>query len=159
MTSTIPPLVPALLLLCAFAILPGARAQPPAEGGGRITVSLSSLEGADGTILCGLFRESDAEGFPMSRRDAWKSARRAASSARDARMTLVFDEVPAGRYAVSCMHDEDDDGAMDTGIFGIPKEGWAVSRNASPSMRAPRFDEAVVDYDGSATTLRLRMQY
>ena len=57
------------------------------------------------------------------------------------------------------MHDEDDDGAMDTGIFGVPKEGWAVSRNASPSMRAPRFDEAVVAHDGSSTTLRLRMQY
>ncbi|MCB9617583.1 MAG: DUF2141 domain-containing protein, partial [Sandaracinus sp.] len=101
MTTDKNALAPSFLLLASLALALPVVAQPPSEGGGRITVSLSSLEGADGTILCGLFRESDAEGFPMSRRDAWKSARRAASAARDARMTLVFDEVPAGRYAVS----------------------------------------------------------
>jgi uncharacterized protein (DUF2141 family) len=148
---------PRLLTLAALSVAAfGAIASAQT---GQISVSVTQIEGDEGTILCGLFRQTDADGFPMERSSAWKRAERPVSAVRDARTTLTFEGVPAGRYAVSCMHDEDGNGRMRTGAFGIPKEGWAVSRNASPTMRAPRFEEAVVDFDGSRTTLRVRMQY
>lgn len=149
----------AILSLAIGTLLASSLVGTAAAQDGRITLEVTSLEGGAGAVLCGLYRESDAQGFPMDPSAAWKNARRVVSAAREARMTLTFDGVPAGRYAISCMHDEDDDGSMRTGMFGIPKEGWAVSRNASPSMRAPRFDEAVVDFDGSRASLRVRMQY
>jgi uncharacterized protein (DUF2141 family) len=95
----------------------------------------------------------------MERTSAWKRGDRPVSAVREGRTTVTFEDVPAGRYAISCMHDEDGNGRMRTGAFGIPKEGWAVSRNVSPTMRAPRFEEAAVDFDGSQTTLRIQMQY
>ncbi|MCU0671496.1 MAG: DUF2141 domain-containing protein [Myxococcota bacterium] len=147
------------LSILALAVAAVSVAAVAAAQAGRISVTLTQIEGDEGTILCGLFRQSDADGFPMGRSSAWKRLDRPASAVRDGRTTLTFDEVPAGRYAVSCMHDEDGNGEMRTGAFGIPKEGWGVSRNVSPTMRAPRFEEAVVDFDGSQTSLRIRMQY
>ena len=40
-----------------------------------------------------------------------------------------FDELPAGTDAVSMYHDENDDKKFNKGLFGRPKEGYAVSNN------------------------------
>jgi uncharacterized protein (DUF2141 family) len=61
-----------------------------------------------------------------------------------------FYDVPAGRYAVGVMHDEDDDDHFDQGIFGIPQEGYGFSRDARGSMGPPSFESAAFDYDGAS---------
>lgn len=67
--------------------------------------------------------------------------------------------LPAGRYAIGLMHDEDDDGHFDQGIFGIPEEGYGFSRDASGGLGAPSFESAAFDYDGlrdRVITIRVR---
>ncbi len=59
--------------------------------------------------------------------------------------SLVFHGVPAGRYAVAAFHDANGNGKLDKYIFGAPRESWGMSGNARPRMRAPRFDEAMVE--------------
>jgi uncharacterized protein (DUF2141 family) len=34
----------------------------------------------------------------------------------------------------------------------MPKEAWGVSRNARPTLRAPRFDEAAIAIEGGGVT-------
>jgi uncharacterized protein (DUF2141 family) len=59
-----------------------------------------------------------------------------------------FYGVPAGRYAIGVMHDEDDDDHFDQGFLGIPEEGYGFSRDARGTMSAPSFESAAFVYDG-----------
>ena len=50
--------------------------------------------------------------------------------------------LPKGKYAVAIFQDENKNGKMDTGIFGIPKEPYAFSKNAKAIFSAPKFKKA-----------------
>ncbi len=52
-----------------------------------------------------------------------------------------FDSLSPGQYALSYFHDENDNGEMDTGLFGIPKEGYGFSNNARGKYGPPEFQE------------------
>lgn len=54
-----------------------------------------------------------------------------------------FEGVTEGSYAVSIGHDVNSNRRVDTNFIGLPTEQWGVSNNVRPSLRAPRFDEAV----------------
>lgn len=54
----------------------------------------------------------------------------------------VFKNLPAGTYAVSAFHDENDNKKMDTKIFGIPKEPIGISNDATGFMGPPKFKKA-----------------
>ncbi len=71
----------------------------------------------------------------------------------------TFDPIPAGTYAVACFHDENDNGKLDTGIFGIPKEGTVVSNRAKGTLGPPSWDAAKFTFAGRATELVLPMSY
>ena len=51
-----------------------------------------------------------------------------------------FDDLAPGTYAVMIMHDENNNGKLDSNIIGIPKEGYGFSNNPNV-MRQPTFDE------------------
>lgn len=60
-------------------------------------------------------------------------------------ISVVFEDLPAGKYAVSFFHDANENGKLDTGIFGIPREGWGCSNDARGFMSAPSFKDKLVD--------------
>ncbi|UJR82377.1 Hypothetical protein I5071_44420 [Sandaracinus amylolyticus] len=71
-----------------------------------------------------------------------------------------FESVPAGRFAIGMMHDEDDDTVFDQGFMGVPEEGYGFSRDARGTLGAPSFDSAAFDYDGrSVRSLSITMRY
>lgn len=55
---------------------------------------------------------------------------------------VVFKNVPEGIYAVTAFHDENNNDKLDTNIFGIPKEDYAVSNNAKNRFSAPKYKDA-----------------
>ena len=55
-------------------------------------------------------------------------------------VTLSFD-LPAGEYGVKAFQDLDGDGELDTNMFGIPNEPWAVS-NSSNSFGPPKWSKS-----------------
>ena len=63
---------------------------------------------------------------------------------REGRAAAVFPDLPYRDYAVSVLHDEDNDGAMATGLFGAPREGFGFSgvpdfRFGHPNYERVRF--------------------
>ena len=56
--------------------------------------------------------------------------------------SITFEDVPEGIYAVSYVHDENDNGKMDTNFVGIPKEDYGCSNNAKGFMSAPKWEDA-----------------
>lgn len=66
-------------------------------------------------------------------------------------LTCVFERLTHGTYAVAVAHDLNGNRKTDRNFLGMPKEAWGVSNNARPSLRAPRFQEAVVQLSENLT--------
>ena len=132
---------PPRLLAIAFAAVAIAL---PAAFAGDVIVKVSGARNATGAIGCALF--ASAKGFPLDNSNAiqqWLPVDGAGATCR-------FSKVVPGIYAVSVSHDLNGNKKTDTNFVGIPTEGWAVSNNVSPTLRAPRFDEAAFRVDGAA---------
>ena len=129
-----------------------AAAGPPHVG--VLTVRISQLRSNDGRVGCTLY--ASPEGFPT---DPSKAAQRRWCAIADKTSACAFDPIPAGTYAVACFHDENGNGVLDKGLFGIPKEGAVASNEARGFMGPPSFDRAKFAFSGTASTLELRMGY
>jgi uncharacterized protein (DUF2141 family) len=125
------------------------RPEPSPEHGGTIRFVVTGLESSRGTVLCGLYHDPNDWMTPNY------VAGDEAPIGPHRRAVCEFSGVPAGDYAISAFHDEDDDKELDTGLFSIPKEGYCASRNAFRRFGPPRWRDAVFHYDGEGS-LRLR---
>lgn len=136
---------------------PAAAAPAPAAPRGVIRVDIAGFENAKGKVRCAVFAQ--AKGWPTE--DAAARARTTVAirkSGAGLGATCTFEGLAAGDYAISFFHDEDDDGAFDTNLFGIPTEGYGFSKNARASLSAPPFEAARFSFDGDALTMKLDVQ-
>jgi len=106
---------------------------------GTITIRATAFRSDDGRLRCFLYDQADA--FPTHPERAYAGAMGRISGGR---ATCTFADVPPGRYAIGLHHDQNSDGRLDTGLFGIPTEGFA---------------DAAFDYAGGALTLDARIGY
>jgi uncharacterized protein (DUF2141 family) len=129
-----------------------SSADPPASG--VLTVRVASLRSNNGQVGCTIY--NSAKGFPT---DSSAALQRRWCPIANAASTCAFDPIRAGTYAVACFHDENKNGKLDTGLFGIPTEGTVASNHAKGFMGPPSFDKAKFSFSGAASELQLRMGY
>ena len=58
--------------------------------------------------------------------------------------SVVFAEVPPGRYAIKAFHDSDGDGELGRDLFGAPSEDYGFSNDARGTFGPPDFADAAV---------------
>lgn len=63
--------------------------------------------------------------------------------------TTRLENLPSGKYVLALFQDVNDNGKLDTNLFGIPKEPYAFSQSPKVKWRAPRYDEVVFDLQQS----------
>lgn len=137
----------------------GFAAPAAAEDGsggrpGPLTVVISSIPNDRGQIGCSLY--SKAEGFP-STPDKADVVMYVKSKSKKA--TCVFEGVKPGKYAISVMHDENNDGKLETSIVGRPKESWGVSNNVAPErFGPPKYEAARFSYSGDSKTINVKLR-
>ncbi|GAA0647098.1 DUF2141 domain-containing protein [Brevundimonas lenta] len=131
----------ALTLLAA----PAAFAQPA-----DASVTLTFETGArSGRVMVALY-DSEA---------SYTSGSPVATAAVDASgsVVAVFDNLPAGDYAMKSFHDVNGDGQMNTNPFGMPTEPYAFSNNAVGNMGPASWDRARFTVSGdTAQTISIR---
>ena len=137
-----------VVALSALGSLSAAQAED------RIVVEATGFRSDRGHLRCFLFDAPDA--YPTHPERAVATSRGVISRGA---ARCSFDGVAPGTYAIALHHDEDDDGQMDTGIFGIPTEGTGASRDARGSMGPPSFRDAHVSYPGGEQVQRIRIGY
>ena len=71
--------------------------------------------------------------------------------------TVVFKAVPKGVYAISMFHDENDNNKLDTAIFGIPKEDYGCSNNATGFMGPPKWQDAKFQINNKSITQHITL--
>lgn len=129
------------------------RAQ--AQSGSTLVVVLDGVdEGRGGELRCAVW--SDGDGFPS---ETGGSLAGVGSTREDGRRVCRFALAGAGAYAVSVMHDENGNDEVDRAWTGMPTEGWATSRNVVPRLRAPRFDESVIQVGTGETVISVTLHY
>ena len=144
---------PALIVMALALSLLSTRANADPPRGGVLSMHLG-LRNSNGQVGCLLF--SSEKGYPKDHSAAAQSKWCPITSSES---VCSFDPIPAGTYAVACFHDENKNGKLDTGMFGIPTEGTVASNNARGFMGPPSFKDAKFAFSGSATEMRLKMVY
>jgi uncharacterized protein (DUF2141 family) len=142
--------VACLALIAVTRILPLGQAR--AED--LIHVDVVGLHNDVGQVGCNIY--SSAAGFPT---DPSKALHGVLTPIKDKKATCDFKELPAGRYAIAVMHDENSNGKVDTNFMGIPKEGVGASNDAKGMMGPPKFDDAAFDYAGGRKDLTIHITY
>ena len=82
-----------------------------------------------------------------------------AAPAKGGSVVVSVPDIPPGRYAVQAYHDEDGNGRLRKGLFGLPAEAIGFSRDARVRLGAPSFDEAAIDVAEPVTATRLRLRH
>lgn len=114
-----------------------------------IEVKIHGLDNSDGKLLVGLYNAEDA--FLK------KQFMGNVTTISDKKGTIIFKDVPEGIYAVSFVHDENDNGKMDTNFMGIPKEDYGCSNNAKGFMGPPKWKDAKFELKGENKTITITL--
>lgn len=67
--------------------------------------------------------------------------------------------LPAGKYAVAVIHDENSNHKLDRNFLGIPKEGFGFANNPRVALSAPSFNSAATQVSCPVTQLEVRLIY
>ncbi len=133
-----------LLLLCSFFI--------PTEKT-SLVLNIENIEEAKGHVWIGVY-------------DSQKNFLQ-----KDAAMILIGEKIRQtgsiqvevkdlsyGTYAVALFHDVNDNGTLDQGILGIPKEPYVFSKPLKSKWRAPTFEDVKFSFNSSTQDLQLGLE-
>jgi len=132
----------------APATLPASAASGPV-----LTVTVKDLRNRKGNLIFGVFRSS--AGFPnVEKKSVYWEVKKV-----DAAGVTFTAHLPPGRYAASVLHDENRSGDMDRNLVGVPTEGYGVTNNPKPPLRAATFEEAAFDLPPEGAEMTISVQY
>jgi uncharacterized protein (DUF2141 family) len=115
----------------------------------ELSVSVNNIQHNKGQIRVILYDHSD------SFLDEDKSLSIEQVAASDGAITVNFNQLDPGYYAVVVYHDEDDDGKLDRFLGMIPSEGYGLSNNPKVFGK-PKFDDARISINGNeSVTIKL----
>lgn len=119
---------------------------------GDLTVTLHDVSADPGTLYVDLW--DDAETF----RDQDKAVARRTAPAAPGAVTVTFEDLPAGAYAVMAFHDADGDGEMDRFLGMIPTEGYALSND--PDVGGPpAFEDSAFEIGTGDAAVAVTVRY
>ncbi|MDZ7878709.1 MAG: DUF2141 domain-containing protein [Saprospiraceae bacterium] len=121
---------------------------------GSILITISNIRTNKGKVNVSLFAKGD--GFPSN---IEKAVALQTVVIQQNKVSLRFDNLPFGTYAVACLHDENGNGKMDTNLVGIPKEGYGASNNAVNKFSAPKFEAAKFPFNAAVLSVNFKMHY
>ena len=118
----------------------------------RIVVTITGLKSSEGGVYVGLYA-TPSKFLNGTQVDVMKKVR-----ASTAPITVVFDNLRPGTYAVGAYHDENNNDHLDTNFIGLPTEGYPLSDGVRDVLAKRTFQQAAftVDDSGAAVTLQIR---
>lgn len=120
------------------------KTQVSAGQQGALTLTLE-VESTAGAVMIAVY--ADAQSYAGG---APAAARRVPLSATS--MSVTFDGLPFGEYAIKAYHDRDGNGELTTNPFGSPIEPFAFSNGAKAHYGPPSFDEAAFELSAPTAT-------
>ncbi len=117
----------------------------------NLKVNISQFKNHDGKVYVALY---NSEADFLSETELY---RKHIGPVTGDKMTITFDDLPDGNYALSVFHDANGNDELDTNFFGAPKESYGFSNNPKIWLRAPTFAEARIGIaHDTQITIRLK---
>jgi uncharacterized protein (DUF2141 family) len=129
-----------ILLLAGIESLAG-------DNQGRLVVKVTNLGDLKGQVMVGLF---DKEDNFLKEPIKGVSAKATAEG-----QELVFENLPYGEYAVSVIHDENENGELDTFLV-IPTEPYGFSNNVMGKFGPPSFEQSKISFKND-TSIEIKL--
>ena len=120
-----------LTILILFTAILSTSAQ---EETFNLTINIAGLSSDKGSLLVGVYNTKESFLKKPFESDIIKIINK--------KSIITFKNIPKGAYAVSFIHDENDNKKMDTNFIGIPKEDFGCSNNAQGFMGPPKYEDA-----------------
>jgi uncharacterized protein (DUF2141 family) len=122
------------ILLIAVFIFCGMFCASAQEEVFDLTINISGLNSNKGTLVVAVYDQKEAF---LKKQLISNSVK-----IKNKKSIITFKNLPKGEYAVSFLHDENDNKKMDTNFFGVPKEDYGCSNNAKGFMGPPKYEDA-----------------
>ena len=130
------------LVLVLLIISQWAKAQ------GSVSVEFYGLESNKGKVIFMLFNAEN--GFPGGVEKAYKSAK---VKVKDQQASVNFEDLPFGQYALSAVHDENNNGEIDRNWMGMPKEKVGMSGEGGGGR--PSYEKAVFTLSEAEASIQI----
>lgn len=108
----------------------------------KLTVTITGVEKGEGQVLVAVYNESGYMKTPLHS---------AAINAKDETVTVTFDHVAAGNYALAVYQDINKNNELDTSFMGIPSEPFGFSNCTRMPMGTPKFKNVSFSFTESTT--------
>lgn len=112
----------------------------------NLTIVIDGMSSSEGKVNLGMFNSE--VGFPEREHIYQYKIVKSSETA----VTVVFENLPKGEYAIAAYHDKNSNTYLDKNIFGYPTENFGFTNNARRAMSSPSFDEAKIVLDKNITT-------
>jgi uncharacterized protein (DUF2141 family) len=119
-----------------------------------LTIEVQGFRSDAGLARVSLFESP--EGFPE---DHTRARRVAVGPIEQGACRFDWAGLEPGRYALAAIHDENENERLDRGLFGVPREGFAVSNDPPVRLGLPAFEEAVFQLEPPGRRLVLTLRY
>lgn len=117
----------------------------------QLEVIVKNIKNDKGSIRVGIFKDKDT--FLKT------AAYGKIVKAREGELSVVVDNIPPGTYALSIIHDEDEDGELTTNFIGMPKEGFGFGNDTMGKFGPPSFEKASITVESGKKTTSIRLRY
>jgi uncharacterized protein (DUF2141 family) len=126
-----------------------------AESTTSLTVVVNGIRNQTGEICLRVYNSE--KGFPDNAKSEVKSG---CTKITGNSIKQVFSGLKSGNYAVAVVDDQNGDHKLNKDFFGIPEEGFGISRNpiVSISTGTPKFKNASFKVDKN-TTINIFLKY
>ena len=118
-----------------------------------LTVSLSNIKQAKGKVYVAVY-DKQSVFLSMDK----MIDRKIITVTNSGNVVASFENLPPGQYAISCFHDHNGNGKLDTNFLGVPTEPYGFSNNARPKFRAPSWDETKFYLNTSGYSLNINLE-
>ena len=122
------------IMLTIALLITGISSSNAQEETFNLTVNIAGINSDKGSLLVGIYKTEKSFLKKPFKSDIIKI--------KNKKSIVIFKNIPKGTYAVSFVHDENDNKKMDTNFIGIPKEDFGCSNNATGFMGPPKYKDA-----------------
>ncbi|MDZ8056059.1 MAG: DUF2141 domain-containing protein [Aulosira sp. ZfuVER01] len=126
----------------------------PAE---TLTVVVNGIRSQKGEICIGVYSQDKAKAFPLNTSNVLQSA---CNKITGSTLKHQFVGLKPGNYAVAIVDDQNGDRKLNRDFFGIPTEGFGISKNPTVSIQTgtPKFRDASFAVNKN-TTINITVKY
>ncbi|KMP12124.1 hypothetical protein UR09_01710 [Candidatus Nitromaritima sp. SCGC AAA799-A02] len=119
---------------------------------GKLVIMASGFKSGDGQFIVNVF--ASEAGYPLNSSQA---VRTYSGEVTHETMEIRLEGIAYGTYAVTVLHDEDNNGKMTSGFLGMPTEAIGISNNPRAYFGAPAYEDALFQISESEKTIAIAL--